>query len=384
MSLIVDRSQGSGPPDAEGLRAWAAGRTAFVSSEMRQLATQRRAVADALASLGMRVVMFEDLGGRDDDAETAYLDGVARSDIYVGIVGDRDGSMLPSGRSPTHEEYREARRLGLRIAVWIAADGSARQGDARDFVSEIQTFHTTGTFTDSDALVRSVLTRIQEIAADDDAPWVKLGDVVFRAESIEDDGRTLVIVMRSRDGNVLPALQAMRPDQMRSARDVAVTTFDNSGSARVVEVVSEASSASARRLRVTSNVEWSDGRRSSMAAGLNGVSVEEQVEIGLDAGLFGAPLPSQLGWLASSVDSSDPLADLDELALPHSVYEPVARLMIVERLLGGRGASRVEQVAVGPAHHGSRAIAVAWSEARWATNVEPARRELSGTRHATS
>jgi hypothetical protein len=121
-----------------------------------------------------------------------------------------------------------------------------------------------------------------------------------------------------------------------------------------------------------------------MAAGLNGVSVEEQVQVGLDAGLFGAPLPPQLGWLASSVDSSDPLAELDGFALPHSVYEPVARLLVVERLLGNHGASRVDHVFVGPAHHGRRAVSVAWSDARWATNVEPARRELSGTRHATS
>ena len=77
---------------------------------MRELGPERRAVAAELSALGMRVVRFEDLGGRDDDAVTAYLDGVARSDVYLGVVADRYGTMLPSGRSPTHEEYREARR----------------------------------------------------------------------------------------------------------------------------------------------------------------------------------------------------------------------------------------------------------------------------------
>jgi hypothetical protein len=38
---------------------------------------------------GLSIVMFEDLGGRDEDAERAHLDGVARSDIYIGIIGDR-------------------------------------------------------------------------------------------------------------------------------------------------------------------------------------------------------------------------------------------------------------------------------------------------------
>ena len=288
MSLIVDRTQASAPLDDEGLRAWATTRSAFVSSEMKDLAGERRAVADALTALGMRVVMFEDLGGRDENAQTAYLDGVARSEIYVGIIGNRYGSMTVSGRSPTHEEYREARRLGLRIAVWAGADGNARQGDARDFVGAIRTFHTTGSFTVADDLARSVVARMREIAADDDTPWVKIGDVIFRAESIDDDGRTLVVLARTRDRDVLHALQTMRPDQMRSSRDLPVTTFDNSGSVRISEVAMETLSASMRRLRITGTVEWADGRRSSLAAGLNGITVEQQVEMGLSAGLFGS------------------------------------------------------------------------------------------------
>jgi len=380
MPLIVDRSQGSNPLDDEALRAWAARRTVFISSEMRELGPERRAVAAGLSALGMRVVMFEDLGGRDDDAVTAYLDGVARSDVYLGVVADRYGTMLPSGRSPTHEEYREARRRGLRIAVWVAADGAGRQGDARDFVDELRAFHTTGTYADVDSLVRSVRSRLLEMAADEDSPWVKIGNVVFRAESIEDDGRNLVISMQTRDRDVLAAIRELRPNAMRSGHEVAVTTFDGSGSARITEVASAASSATASRLRIAAAVEWADGRRPSTAAGLNGVTVEEQVAVGLSAGLFGTPLPPQLGLLASSIDSSDPLADLDRLGLPFSVYEPVARLLIVERLVGRHAASRVEHVAVGPEHVGSREVEVAWTDARYAQNVEPERRELSGTR----
>jgi uncharacterized protein DUF4062 len=111
---------------------------------MRDLRDERRALATEMKAMGLNVVMFEDLGGREDDAETAYFDGVARSDIYLAVIADRYGRMLPNGRSPTHEEYREARRLGLRIAAWIATDGSGRQGDARDFAEELQQFHTTG------------------------------------------------------------------------------------------------------------------------------------------------------------------------------------------------------------------------------------------------
>ncbi len=47
---------------------------------------------------------------------------------------------------PTHEEYREARRLGKRISFWLQRDASNRQGNAVDFAQEVQTFHTTGQF----------------------------------------------------------------------------------------------------------------------------------------------------------------------------------------------------------------------------------------------
>ena len=106
--LVVDRSQNPSVLDGEALRTWAQARTVFVSSDMRDLLDERRALATEMKAMGLNVVMFEDLGGREDDAETAYFDGVARSDIYLAVIADRYGRMLPNGRSPTHEEYREA------------------------------------------------------------------------------------------------------------------------------------------------------------------------------------------------------------------------------------------------------------------------------------
>jgi len=380
MSLLVDRTQRSRQVDDDAFRAWATDHAVFLSSEMRELRPARRAVATALRAVGMTVVMFEDLGGRDDDAETAYLDGVARSDVYVGLIADRYGTMLSSGRSPTHEEYREARRRGLKIAIWSADDGSARQGDARDFLAEVRTFHTVGTWTDPEQLPASVVTRMRELAAEADSPWIKLGDLVFRADAIVDDGRTLQIEMNSRDSEALGALESLRPGAWQRQTELPVTTADRSGTARVTAVVSSASSAQRRQLTVTAEVTWADGRRSPMASGLNGVSPEEQVEAGLRAGLFQEPLPSALGMLGSMVDAGDPLEELDALGLSHATYEAVGRLLIVERLIGQTGASRIEHIAIGPPHQGNRRIEVAWRDAIAYTNVQPARRSIEGTR----
>jgi hypothetical protein len=355
----------------------------FVSSEMKDLAGERRALADALRGIGLNVVMFEDLGGREDDAEIAYLDGVARSDIYLAVIADRYGRMLANGRSPTHEEYREARRLGQRIAVWVATDGSGRQGDARDFVAELQQFHTTGGYADTSSLVESVLGRLREIAEEEDVPWVKLGSVVFRASSIEDDGRRLLIAMKSRDRDVLQALQAMRPQAMRSAERVPVTFGDRSGIAQVTEVGAQSSSASLTQLRISAEVQWPDGRRPGLAATVNGVSFEEQVQAGIAAGLFGEPLPHQLGMLASSVESSDPLVELDALNVSYAIYEPVARLLIIERLITVGAVTRVE-VAVGPPRVGRRSISVAWQDAKVYVNREPEHHDITGERSAVA
>ncbi|MFL5780006.1 MAG: hypothetical protein ACJ760_01710 [Thermoleophilaceae bacterium] len=123
-----------------------------------------------------------------------------------------------------------------------------------------------------------------------------------------------------------------------------------------------------------------DAATKGCGRGINGVSFEEQIELGLRAGLFGEPLPDRLGTLGSMVDSSDPLAPLDGLVPPHAVYAPVARLLLVERLLGSGGASQVHDATVEPAHGDRRRVRVVWTESVWATNVTPGRREIEGWR----
>src|SRR4051812_49141621 len=97
--LLVDIASAARRLEPEAFARWAATRTVFLSSEMRDLGPLRREIASALRTAGFSVVIFEDLGGRDEDAQRAYLDGVARSDVYVGVLADRYGTMLPSGRS---------------------------------------------------------------------------------------------------------------------------------------------------------------------------------------------------------------------------------------------------------------------------------------------
>lgn len=174
LALLIDTASAARALSEPELRAWAEGRGVFVSSVMEELPAERRALADLLTGLGFRPILFEDLGGRDENAETAYLAGVAQAEIYLGLIDERYGTMLPSGRSPTHEEYRKARELGRRVSVWSREPSPHRQGNARDFLAEIQVFNTTGRFQTTEDLLVAVRRRLGEIAAEDEAPWVKL------------------------------------------------------------------------------------------------------------------------------------------------------------------------------------------------------------------
>ncbi len=119
MSLLIDTAAAGQTVSDDELRAWASNFSVFLSSVMGELAAERQAVAEALHDAGFTVRWFEEFGGRDDSAEQAYLSEVAGSDIYVGILGNEYGGMLPTGFSATHAEYLEARKRGKRISFWV-------------------------------------------------------------------------------------------------------------------------------------------------------------------------------------------------------------------------------------------------------------------------
>lgn len=378
MALLIDLTSTSRRLGGEDLRTWAQEHTAFISSEMGQLRPEREALAHALRQQGMNVVMFEDMGGRDEDAKRAYLEGVARSDIYIGFVGDRYGQMQASGRSPTHEEYLRARQLGKRISFWVAQDDSSRQGNARDFVQEVQTFHTTGRFSNSEDLARRVVERISEMAADDEAPWVKVGDAVLRVMVFRDFGDSFEIEAEIRDTAVAHFLEGLRPNRWGQSSQTPLSTSQRSGSATIEQVTSESQSASKWKIKLSGQVDWGDERADVMAAGTGGYSPEDLIEIGLRAGLLGEEPPDSLGMMEFMVNTSDPLAELRPVPLPESSAQPVARLLLTEQLIGGGRIARIEQFALGPEIQGERQLSLSYLERRRYSNVEPARRTIEG------
>jgi len=68
----------------------------FISSVQKELADERRAVADfirndPLLRLFFDVFLFEDLPASDRRADAVYLAEVERSDLYLGLLGNDYG-----------------------------------------------------------------------------------------------------------------------------------------------------------------------------------------------------------------------------------------------------------------------------------------------------
>lgn len=110
------------------------------------------------------------------------------------------------------------------MAVWTVA-AADREGHEQAFLDEVRIFHVVPAFRTAADLQRQVEDRMRAIAAEDLAPWCKLGNVVFRATEVEDRGEAIHVKARVRDG-LLGARQIRRVDC--SAPDASSTPHHGS------------------------------------------------------------------------------------------------------------------------------------------------------------
>lgn len=361
MGLTIDNAAAAARPTDEDFRAWVADQRVFISSVMADLGEERRAVADAVRRAGTCPVWFEDFGGRDDDAESAYLAEVAASSIYVGILGRTYGRLLPTRRSATHTEYREAERLGLRISVWTDASEDF-QGDQLAFVDEVRLFHTTGRYNGAADLAAAVTARLRDIAAEDLSPWVKLGDVVFRAHQVADDGRHITLTGSVRSPAAVAKLEQLRPGTWAGKRQARMTYRGRSHAVRVQSVVTQITASRATGMEIVlEHASDLEPNGMSMSFSISGrtYSADEVTEIHLKKVLFAEPAPR--GFVSVGGSISDPLGQMPCERLPADIYNAVFSLFLTEALVGSGRASRVTQLRVGPRGPVGRKVVLAWT-----------------------
>lgn len=285
-----------------------------------------------------------------------------------------------AGFSATHAEYLEARRHGKRISFWIRDGGNARAGHARNFLSEVQLFHVTGSFTGPDDLPGKVERRLREIAAEDLAPWVKLGDVIVRASRVQLSSSAITVQARVHDAGVLRALVELADDPRGLGRnDVAITYSNRSGTGRIRALSETSTSVAFTDVTLEAEVAWAQGV-DSMSSGTQGYTAEDLTELAMKVGLLGESIPRELDRMSFLVNADDPLAELQTLPVQEGAVQPLAQLLITEQLIGGGRGGAIERFSLGPAHRGERQLELSWWEPRRYTNVEPKLRSVAGTR----
>jgi len=89
----------------------------FVSSTLRELADERRAVRSAIEQLQLAPVMFE-LGARPHAPRDLYRSYLAQSDVFVGIYGESYG-WVADGESVSglEDEYNLSGDRPLHVAL---------------------------------------------------------------------------------------------------------------------------------------------------------------------------------------------------------------------------------------------------------------------------
>ena len=374
--LNIDRAAAAEVPAVQAVREWAHGKRGFISSVMTELPAEREAAAAAVRAVGATPVMFELFGGRDADPEDAYLGEVETSDVYIGILGRRYGKPLRTRYSATHTEYLHAEKSGLRIAVWCLKTND-REGHPESFLDEVRAFHVVPTFSTPDDLRVQVEERLKAIAAEDLAPWCKLGNVVFRASEVADGGGELQVTAHVRSDQVAHALESLRGERGFRGDDARFTWGGRSRFVRVASMTT--TTTTARSKTFVLRLETREAPRDHfIEISVNGRSPADLTEAALRSALFGVsnPLTDQhLGFMA---EMPDPLEALRTARVPDEIARPLAELLVVDALVGSGRAVRVTDFRLGANVGGGRRLTLSWEPPRQYSNERATTRSIEG------
>ena len=374
--LLIDRAAAAEVPRDEAVREWARDKRVFISSVIAELCDERAAVARGVRSLGARPVMFEEFGGRDADPLDAYLGEIETSQIYVGILGRRYGTLLPTRFSATHTEFRHAELHGLRMAVWTL-DTQQREGPQQSFLDEARAFYVVPAFRSSADLEEQVGNRLRDIAAEDLAPWSKLGSIIFRAREVSHSGNEIAVTARIQSDEVADAIEAMASSNFGTGEEHRFTWAGRCRQVRVDNVRSTTTTARSKLLNLQLEVVESH-RDPMLELAFDGMTPADLTDVALGNALFGEPNPLSEQHMDFLAEMPDPLEPLRNAVVPDEIVRSLAEVMIVDELIGSGRAARVANLRVGASVGGLRRLELVWEPPRTYSNERRKQRRLEG------
>src|SRR5499433_1703845 len=108
----------------------------FVSSTLQELAAERQAVRDAVASLRLAPVMFE-LGARPHPPRQVYRAYLAQSQVFVGVYWQSYGWVAPGEEiSGLEDEYRLS--AGLPRLIYVKSPAPDREPRLTELLARIE------------------------------------------------------------------------------------------------------------------------------------------------------------------------------------------------------------------------------------------------------
>jgi hypothetical protein len=372
--LVIDRAAAAEKPSTTEIRLWAADQRAFISSVMDELRSERRAVADAIRDIGVEPIWFEEFGGRDADAQDAYISEVGTSTIFVCILGARYGRPLPTRYSATHTEYNFAEEHGLRMSVY-SLPVSGREGPQQAFLDTVRQFHTAPSVAPAD-LPSTVTRRICGIAAEDLSPWCKLGSLIFRASKVVQSGDRITVTTKVRSPEVAHRLDELTNDRWN--RQEVQFTWCTHSQLVVVGKTEMTTTASVSRTYQLSLERKDRTRDTFLNMSFNGRSADDLTEIAIRTALLGEANP--LGTAPSHfvTEMPDPFEPLRGAHVADEILRPIARLMLTEALVGGGGVARITNFRLGSAIVGKRRIDLGWETPKRYSNERSEMRRIDG------
>jgi hypothetical protein len=354
LPLTIDLAMAAASVNDRGAREWGREQRIFVSSLIDGYGDYRQAAIDAIIELDAEPIVFERFGGRDSDPHEAYLTEVRASTVYVGLLGDRYGRPLTDRFSATHKEFREAEEVGVRTTVWVQ-EGVDREGPQQSFVDEVRVFQVTGAYRSPDDLRLALGRRLRAIASEDLSPWVKLGNLIFRASEVRETGDAVMVRASVRDPAVAGDLRALA-DRTRRSRQV----FAYADRVLVAEPRSVATTTRASRtLEVELELVVAEPQQPTKM-NFNGASWDQLTQLAVRVSLFGEQNP--LGFMQHMAQIRNPFPELRAAGVPEEALRPLAQLMLSEVLVTERGVQRVQGLALGQAVAGGRRLRIRWQD----------------------
>ena len=145
----------------------------FISSVQREFVAERKALAkmireDRWLSGFFDVFLFEECAAKAKTPQKVYLDAVAESDIYIGLIGDAYGNVDKDGVSPTEREYDKAAELGKDRLMFVKENDDKREDSERQFFGKVSGAVTWHSYDTAAKLLDSVYDALYDWLRDND------------------------------------------------------------------------------------------------------------------------------------------------------------------------------------------------------------------------